>query len=88
VTTDSPEAFHDAKRLVRAAIARQRHALAQIEEHRADLDTLEQLEKAHYRIENAQSQLAERLAAAGHPWEEIAEPLGLTAREARRRFAP
>jgi transcriptional regulator GlxA family with amidase domain len=85
--TDTLADFLDPNRNVRAAIARQRHALAMLEEQHQTLEALEQLEKAHYRIERAQRELAERLQAAGHSWEEIAAPLGLSARETRRRFA-
>jgi hypothetical protein len=87
--TDTLADFHDPARVLPAAVARIESALALGLHPRSPdrLEALEQLEKAHYRIERAQRAVIDDLRAQGTPWSDIAGPLGLTEREARRRFS-
>ena len=79
--------FNDPARLMRAAVARINEALADFEETGAGPEALEALEKAHYRIENAQRSLADAYTdGLADGWVEVADAIGMTRDQARARF--
>jgi hypothetical protein len=94
VSTPTETEYMDPARNLRAATGRVSMALDAIEDPEAtniagrpnELEALESIEKAHYRLERAQRSLVEAMRAREIPWDQIAGPLGMTAAQARRRF--
>jgi DNA-directed RNA polymerase specialized sigma24 family protein len=86
VTSTESTDFLDPARNIRAAVARAEQALGAFEEGATFPEVLEQLEKAHYRLERAQRAIVDLATEQGLAWDELAGPLGMNAREARRRF--
>jgi hypothetical protein len=78
--------YLDPGRNMRAAVARIQQALAALDEAASYPEVLEQLEKAHYRIERAQRELVADAIEDGTSWPDIAGPLGLNPGQARARF--
>jgi hypothetical protein len=88
--------FTDPARLVRAAIARLSVALDAIEDPDTEtaagrpvaVEVLEHLEKAHYRVEIAQREIAKAHTATNDrdAWAQVADAVGQTPNEARARF--
>jgi hypothetical protein len=90
VTLDPSDEYLDPQRLMRAARARIDEALALLDEGDQLLGVLHALEKAHYRLETAQREIAadyleERPASA---WEDLAAAVQMDVRPARERFRP
>jgi hypothetical protein len=82
--------FTDPARLIRAAIRRLEQALHTIEDgSRYEPDAIAALERAHYRTEIAQRELATRYTETyrdPHAWARVADAVGSTPNEARARF--
>ena len=78
--------FYDPERNMHAVLGRVSHAMQLHDDRTAALDTIEQLEKAHYRLERAQGGIIAQAIADGSSWEAIAFVLGMTPRAARARF--
>jgi DNA-directed RNA polymerase specialized sigma24 family protein len=79
--------FHDPERNIRAAIGRAEWALDLYQQAPpAPADVLEQLEKAHSRLERAQAEVVAYAIAAGSSWDDVASVLGLSNRQAKARF--
>jgi hypothetical protein len=84
----SSDDYRDPARLMRAAIARITEALADFDDSGAGPDVLAALEKAHYRIETAQREIADAYTdgAPADAWEQVGDATGTTGPEARARF--
>jgi hypothetical protein len=84
----STDDYRDPVRLMRAAIARINEALADFDHSGAGPDVLAALEKAHYRVEIAQREIASAYTdgAPADAWDQVADAVGATPAEARRRF--
>jgi hypothetical protein len=80
--------YLDPERLMRAAVGRVREALERYEAGGHAPDVLAALERAHYRIETAQREIANAHAATygREAWDGIADAVGSTPAEARGRF--
>jgi hypothetical protein len=83
--------FHDPARLIRAAIRRLEQALHTIEDgSRYEPDAIAALERAHYRTEIAQRELATRYTDTYRDdpdaWARVADATGCTPNQARARF--
>jgi DNA-directed RNA polymerase specialized sigma24 family protein len=86
--------YLDPARNLKSATGRISFALDAIEDTEAttitgrptEVEALEHLEKAHYRLERAQRALVEQLRGRGTSWDEIADAVQMEPRAARKRF--
>ena len=78
--------FYDPERNMHAALGRISHAMQLHDDRTAALDAIEQLEKAHYRLERAQGRIVAQALADGSSWPAIADSVGMHQRHARARF--
>jgi AraC-like DNA-binding protein len=83
----SLDTFYDPERNMHSALGRIAHAMQLHDDRTAAIDALEQLEKAHYRLERAQGAVVAQAIADGTTWSDVAFVLGMAPRHARRRFA-
>jgi hypothetical protein len=83
-----PDDYLNPQRLMRAAVARIEEALHEYDQGGAGPDVLAALEKAHYRIETAQREIAGAFTDGNVPeaWTEVADAVQMDERAARRRF--
>ena len=78
--------FYDPERNMHAALDRVAHAMQLHDDRTAALDAIEELEKAHSRLERAQGAIIALALADGTSWADIASVLGMHHRGARIRF--
>jgi hypothetical protein len=80
--------FLDPERNIRAAIGRAQQALDAYQRGPTDVlgDVIEQLEKAHFRLERAEREIIADALDAGVTWRDVGAVLGTNAGQARARF--